>query len=77
MKWTSLEDEKPQHGEVVLAANTKSIAVCAFFIHSEDCPPDCQYNIGDMSFYSCEVEGRTLNGITHFMRIRNPHEVLQ
>lgn len=81
MNWIKLseakEDEKPQHGEMVVVANHKIMAVCTVLVHSEECGPKCNSKIGDISFFSHEQIGATMKNVTHFMRIRNPNEVLK
>lgn len=77
MEWISLKDEKPLQMEVVLAANPFTMAVCTAFYHTEECAHDCSFDIGYLEFYSVEDSNKVLIGVTHFMRIRNPNEVLQ
>lgn len=81
MNWIKLteakEDEKPLMGEILLVANKEIFSVCVVYIHGEECEDNCDYEMGDISFYSAERPKAMMLNVTHFMRIRNPNEVLQ
>ena len=81
MNWIKLSEakknEKPLAGEILLCANPEIFAVCVVYIHGEECPDECDHKYGNISFFSVETRGHMLANVTHFMRIRNPNEVLQ
>ena len=77
MSWISLNDETPIHDEIVIAANPEIIAVCKVWHHGVNCSGDCDKENGEISYYSLEENNKFLKNVTHFMRIRNPHEALQ
>lgn len=76
IKWINIKEESPLHKEIVIAASHNIMAVCVAFVHG-NCSEGCKHMPDEISFYSQEVEGRTLKNVTHFARIRNPNETLQ
>jgi len=79
MKWFSITDKLPKHGDKVLAVTNKLDIVVVFFVSNDELIKKLKDNgispkltpKGGYSFASQETPGNVLNGVTHWAPLPN------